>query len=98
MSIEDALSAGVSFQLHPDGSINQVPLKPKQRKHSLQECWDAVGGYFELIPMNVRPKSWKMLADEDGKPKKLAVNPHASALCQIPGTVVVGTVFITRHV
>lgn len=98
MTVQDAIDANVSILIFPDGTT--APLSPPEGQHklSLEQLQSAVGGYIELIPINVKPRSWKLFVNEDGRRMQLRPNPTASALCAMPHTVLVGTAVLTRHV
>lgn len=98
MTVKDALAAGVSFSVAPDGTISQIHPPEGQEKLQLPQLQEAVGGYIEMVPIRVAPRSWKMFVNEDGLRLQLPFNPHATALCAVPGTAIVGTAVLTRNV
>lgn len=61
-----------------DGII--TPIEPKNKRNfSLRELQDYVEGYIEIIRL---PNHNIMVVNEEGRLRRLKVNPHASLVAQ----------------
>ena len=79
----------MALLIQPDGTTQEV--QPQGRHFTLQELHGLVGGYIEFI--HLTDGRW-LAMDEDGKPKGLPVNIHATALAALPGDFIVGMVVV----
>lgn len=100
MTVNEALKEGKSFIIYPDGSITQIEPEPGHTRLTLEQCQTAVGGYIEQIPINVKPRSWKMFVDEEARFKSDAqINDTASRLdIHYRTRRILGPALVTRHV
>jgi hypothetical protein len=75
------------YRIDPDGT--RSTHTPKGKRWTLEELQSLVGGYIEAISL---PSGNVALMDEDGRMRRLPLNPTASALVgrALVGPIVIG--------
>lgn len=79
----------MALVIQTNGATQEV--QPQRKHFTLQELQGLVGGYIEFI--HLTDGRW-LVVDEDGKPKRLPMNIHATAMAGLPGDSIVGTVVV----
>lgn len=93
--IEEAAQQYESFVVTPEGIIRPIARKRGHKKLSLEQAQEAVNGYIEMVPCRLKPKSWRMFVNEEGRLRRMPPNRHASEFTLLP-TILVGPVLFTR--